>query len=147
MYFGTNPVKNTIKILSYMTSKKSTTTSQNQDKTQTIDEKHTEMLSYFDHLDSTKIPGLQQEIANLKIRLNQAKSATNKSIDTIMDLKDQLKNQRAKLAQYKYDKKQYLLDNSQHIFNYFEQKKDISQGGGNKNTNVLNTFFNGLLGF
>ena len=130
-----------------MTSKKSTTTSQNQDKTQTIDEKHTEMLSYFDHLDSTKIPGLQQEIANLKIRLNQAKSATNKSIDTIMDLKDQLKNQRAKLAQYKSEKKQYLLDNSQHIFNYFEQKKDISQGGGNKNTNVLNTFFNGLLGF
>ena len=141
MYFGTNPVKNTIKILSYMTSKKSTTTSQNQDKTQTIDEKHTEMLAHFHRTETVDIPTIQQELTDVKILLNQAKSATNKSIDTIMDLKDQLKSKRDKLAHYRSEKKQYLLDNSQHIFNYFEQKKDISKGGGNKNTNVLNTFF------
>lgn len=124
-----------------MTSKKSTTTSQTQDKPQTIDEKHTEMLSYFNHLETADIPALQLDIVALKSRLIQSKSAPNKSIDLIMDLKDQLKSKRAKLSHYKSEKTQYLLDNSQYIFNYFEQKKDISQGGGNKNTNVLNTFF------
>lgn len=124
-----------------MTSKKSTTTSQNQDKTQTIDEKHTEMLAYFDRLETIDIPALHQEIGDLKTQLLVAKTAPNKSIDVIMDIKDQLNLKRAKLAHCKSEKKQYLLDNSQYIFNYFEQKKDISKGGGNKNTNVLNTFF------
>jgi hypothetical protein len=124
-----------------MTSKKSTTTSQNQDKTQTIDEKHTEMLNHFNHLETTEIPRLKAEIKSLKTVFKDAKTNPSTTIDTIMELKDQIQAKSIKLANIKSEKKQYLLNNSQYIFNYFEQKKDISQGGGNKNTDVLNTFF------
>lgn len=33
------------------------------------------------------------------------------------------------------------MENSKYIFDYFEEKKDISEGGGKVNVNVLNNFF------
>jgi hypothetical protein len=41
----------------------------------------------------------------------------------------------------KTEKKKYLLDNSKHIFDYFEQKKQISSGEPSQNINVLHSFF------
>ena len=61
----------------------------------TIDEKHTEMLNHF-HV-----------------------------IDTCMDIKDQIRNISQQIKTLKSLKKQYLLDNSKHILDYFEQKKKV----------------------
>jgi len=119
-----------------MTSKKSTTTSQKQENVQTIDEKHTEMLNHFYQIETVEIPLLQHKIQELKQNLKMTTT-----IDKIMEIKDQLCLNREKMSEIKSKKKQYLLDNSQFIFSYFEQKKQISQGGGNKNTNILNSFF------
>jgi hypothetical protein len=58
-----------------------------------------------------------------------------------MDIKDQIKNLSQQIKTLKSLKKQYLLDNSRHIFDYFEQKKKVSSGDNGQNVNVLNSFF------
>jgi hypothetical protein len=104
----------------------------------TIDEKHTEMLDQFQNNETAQIPKLIQEIAELKIR---AKMLSEHQIEEYMDIRDKILIKKSLIKILKSEKKQYLLDNSKYIFNYFEQKKDISTGGGKQNTNILNSFF------
>lgn len=104
----------------------------------TIDEKHTEMLNQFHNNEENQVPKLIQEIAQLKAR---AKTLVNNQIEEYMDIRDKILAKKTIIKTLKSEKKQYLLDNSKYIFNYFEQKKDISTGGGKQNTNKLNSFF------
>lgn len=104
----------------------------------TIDEKHTEMLNQFHHNEENQVPKLIQEIAQLKAR---AKTLVDNQIEEYMDIRDKILAKKILIKTLKSEKKQYLLDNSKYIFNYFEQKKDISTGGGKQNTNKLNSFF------
>jgi len=104
----------------------------------TIDEKHTELLKQFHDNENIIIPKLVQEIAQLKIK---AKSLGDNQIDEYMDIRDKLLIKKDLIKTLKAEKKQYLLTNSKYIFKYFEQKKDISTGGGKQNVNILNTFF------
>jgi hypothetical protein len=103
----------------------------------TIDEKHTEMLAMFSHNKLTQIPQLQTEIDQLKAKLKTIKKHTH--IDEYMDMKDIIKEKRLQMKTLALKEKDYYLDNSKYIFDYFEQKKDISTGGGN--INVLHSFF------
>jgi hypothetical protein len=59
-----------------------------------------------------------------------------------MDIKDEIESLQNNKKHLQSLKKKSLIDNSKHIFNYFEEKKDISEGGGVININVLNNFFN-----
>jgi hypothetical protein len=104
----------------------------------TIDEKHTEMLNYFYELESNTIPNLIVEKKNLKQKLRE--QSTNK-IDVYMDIRDKIDAINKEITELKSKKKQYLLDNSKHIFEYFEEKKKVSSGDNNQNVNVLNSFF------
>jgi len=104
----------------------------------TIDEKHTEMLNQF-HEDETKtIPLLTQEIETLRTRLD---GLSESQIDQKMEIKDKIRYNKSKIRELTNQKKRYLLDNSKYIFGYFEEKKDISTGGGKQNVNVLHSFF------
>lgn len=103
-----------------------------------IDEKHTEMLESFETNESTEIPKLREEIDLLK---TQIKSLKPNQIDQYMDICDKIKNNHYKVKILKAEKNKYLLENSKYIFQYFEQKKDISIGANNQNVNLLNTFF------
>jgi len=103
----------------------------------TIDEKHTEMLSWFNDIETTIVPQLTVAIETLK---NQIHTLSDNQIELFMEIKDQIKIHKAKIRYLKSQKKRYLLENSKYIFNYFEEKKQIS-GGGNQNVNVLNSFF------
>jgi hypothetical protein len=104
----------------------------------TIDEKHTEMLNRF-HLNETeKVPQLEQEIENLK---TQVKLLQDNQIDQYMEIRDKIRANKLKIKEIKQEKKQYFLNNSKYIFGYFEDKKDISTGGGKQNVNVLHSFF------
>ena len=103
----------------------------------TIDEKHTEMLSWFNDIETNIIPQLTVDIETLK---NQIHTLSDNQIELFMEIKDQIKIHKAKIRYLKSQKKRYLLENSKYIFNYFEEKKQIS-GGGNQNVNVLNSFF------
>jgi Poxvirus Late Transcription Factor VLTF3 like len=104
----------------------------------TIDEKHTEMLNHFHVIETEQIPDLQSKKLLLK---SQLKVLPKNQIDTYMDIKDQIRNISQQIKTLKSLKKQYLLDNSKHIFDYFEQKKKVSSGDNGQNVNVLNSFF------
>ena len=104
----------------------------------TLDEKHSEILNQC-HINETDVlPRLEQEIVELK---NRAKTLKINQIDEYMDIKDKIIKKKAEIKEIKFERKKYLLENSKYIFGYFEQKKDISSGGGKQNVNVLNTFF------
>lgn len=103
-----------------------------------LDEKHTEMLDIFNENETETIPRLQIEIEELK---TQIKSLPKNQIELKLDMKDQIKEKRADIKRLKEQKNKYLLDNSQYIFDYFEQKKQISSGEPAQNVTVLNSFF------
>jgi len=84
------------------------------------------------------LPKLEIEIDNLKLKVKTLKP---NQIDEFMEIKDTIRKKRQEIKTIKNQKKNYLLDNSKYIFEYFEQKKDISSGNNKQNTNVLNHFF------
>jgi len=105
----------------------------------TIDEKHNELLDYFHDIESMIIPKIETEIEGLK---EKAKLLHETQIEQYLDIKDQILKLRLEIRFLKGEKKRYLLDNSKHIFHYFEQKQQISSGTMIKqNSNVVNSFF------
>ena len=104
----------------------------------TIDEKHTEMLNLFYENETETIPKLLEEKTQLKSMISNLKEH---EIDAYMDIRDKIHNINSQVKELKQQKKRYLLDNSKYIFNYFEEKKKISSGDNNKNVKVLNSFF------
>ncbi len=105
----------------------------------TIDKKHTEMLNLFHDNETRVIPTLLEEIEAIK---NKIKSLTNEPIEVYLDLKDKILSIKSNIKMLKHERKKYLLDNSKYIFQYFEQKQQISSGTTiNQNVNALNSFF------
>lgn len=102
----------------------------------TIDEKHTEILNQFHERENVQLPELIAEKNGLKEQLHGATTIEQK-----MEIKDKIGALKMKIKELKTEKKKYLLDNSKHIFDYFEQKKKVSSGNNNQNVNVLNSFF------
>jgi len=108
----------------------------------TLDTKHKEFLHEFSQ-DEDTILDYKYEIQKLKQRLNNENETISiedklEFTDRILELKEAVK-----LIQNK--KKDYLLDNSKYIFEYFENKKNISSGvksqtNSNK-SNAINKFF------
>lgn len=103
----------------------------------TIDKKHSQMLEEFHNNETIHIPELIAQKQSLRLQL---RSLNVDQIVQYMELKDKIEKVNDQIKDLKLQKKRYLLDNSKHIFNYFEEKKQISCGG-TKNVNVLNNFF------
>ena len=112
----------------------------NQTTIHTIDIKHSEMLEHFEYIENVKIPELQKEKENLKTDVSNLKDS---QLDEFMKIKDRIQEIQQEIKQLKLEKKQYFLNNSKHIFDYFEQKQQISNDSNivNQNTKVLNSFF------
>lgn len=94
----------------------------------TLDEQHNEKLNYFKKINEEEIPKLIELKNNPKLIKN--------SIYNIENLKDINK----KIFELKNQEKNYLLKNSKYIFQYFEEKKNIS--GNNIYNNNIHSFFN-----
>ena len=113
----------------------------------TLDKKHTEMLEKFKYNEEVLIPKYNAEINKLNKFLNNIlnKKKTNKTdkIEISQNKIIELKNIIYKLEK---EKKDYFLNNSKHIFDYFEEKKNItnidSKIISNSNSNKINHFFN-----
>jgi t-SNARE complex subunit (syntaxin) len=86
---------------------------------ETLDNKHNEMLNTFHDEQNIEIPKLLEEKKNLLKTLEKE----NILIEEKLDIQDNLKRINYKIKQIKKKKKDYLLDNAQHIFEYFEEKK------------------------
>jgi hypothetical protein len=108
-----------------------------------IDEKHSDMMAEFHRDETVVIPELRDEISSLKATLQDMAQKDDNAglIDKIMECRDQIVKAQACIQQLQQKKKNYLLQNSRYIFDYFEQKKQISNVSEPKQVNVLNSFF------
>jgi hypothetical protein len=106
----------------------------------TIDIKHSELLDKFEKIETELIPNLLNEKETLKQSVSTLKED---QLEEFMKIKDRLREINKELKQLKQEKTNYLLDNSKHVFEYFEQKQQISNDSNtiNQNTQVLNSFF------
>ena len=104
----------------------------------TLDNKHKEFLNEFSKDENNRLPELKNEKNGLKKELEN----TDLSIEQKLDIQDRIKEINTSIKEIKAKKKEYFLDNSKHIFEYFENKKNIAinQNVLNKNT-LLNNFF------
>lgn len=105
----------------------------------TIDEKHTEMLQQLAVIEHETIPKLKETI--VEHRQKAKRYASSKKLEEYLDTMDMIEHMKKQIHELQGKKKRYLLENSKYIFQYFEQKKDISEGGGTQNVNILNQFF------
>jgi hypothetical protein len=106
----------------------------------TVDEKHTEMLNYFHTIETETIPALVAEKTSLQAHIP---TLTERQIDEYMEIRDKIQSIKQRIRALKGEKKKYLLENAKYVFDYFEQKKQISVSSNttNQNANVLNSFF------
>jgi len=98
----------------------------------TLDNKHKEFINEFAKDENNRIPELQIERSKIKQQLNVEEIP----IELKLELTDKLKEINIKIKEMKNKKKEYFLDNSKYIFEYFENKKNISNEESNGNTNV-----------
>jgi hypothetical protein len=92
--------------------------------TTTLDGKHKEFVNEFDKNEFDTIPKLKQEKADLKLQIETLDKTAN--IEQIMDMKDRIKEINSLIKELKDKKNNYFLDNSKFIFEYFENKKNIT---------------------
>jgi hypothetical protein len=112
--------------------------SKKREQNQTIDEKHTDMMNIFHVIEHETIPKLQEQ----KIQLIQTlRAMKNKTSDAYYEYREQLDDIKQEISQLKKQKKQYLLQNSKYIFNYYEEKQKISSGENKIDSNTINSFF------
>jgi len=109
----------------------------------TLDAKHKEFLNDFNKDDNNRIPELKFERSVIKQKLLDENEILN--IEQRLDLEDKINEITKSIKELKSKKKEYFLDNSQYIFEYFENKKNISDGNNVlKTTNkskLINSFF------
>ena len=102
----------------------------------TLDNTHSEKMEEFKNIKNTVIPSDKKKIEDLKTKFK-----SSKNIDEKLQLKTQIKELKKKIKKNKRKEKDYLLNNSKHIFNYFEKKKELSLGNSNIKKKVLHGFF------
>ena len=109
----------------------------------TLDTKHKEFLNEFNKDDNNRIPELKFERSEIKQKLIE--EAKTLSVEQRLDLEDKVNEITKTIKDLKSKKKDYFLDNSHYIFEYFENKKGISDGNNmQKPTNkskIVNSFF------
>jgi hypothetical protein len=124
----------------------------------TLDNRHREMQLYFSNVENVIIPSLLNEKKNLQKLFDKNDNNNNDNdnessgsngiknenkikvpIEKQLEIKDRLAEIKIELRTHKSNIKQYYLNNSKYIFDYFENKKEISNG--NNKTKILNSFF------
>ena len=103
----------------------------------TVDSKHQEKMVEFKYNETMIIPKLKQERKEFKSKLKEK----NLSIDEKLELKDKIHTHTKQITKYEQQRKNYLLDNSKYVFDYYEKKKELADGNDSK-TKVLFSFFN-----
>jgi hypothetical protein len=109
----------------------------------TLDTKHKEFLNEFSKNDTDRIPELKFERQQLKQKLTNENNTL--TVEQRLDITDQINEITDQIKSINLKKKLYFLDNSKFVFDYFENKKNISIGNStssdsNKNK-LVNSFF------
>jgi hypothetical protein len=108
----------------------------------TLDGKHKEFVNEFNKDENDKIPLLKKEKIEIKSILEKNSLENTLTIERVMEYRDKLEEITNEIKQLKSKKIDYFLDNSKYIFDYFENKKDISAGNTTTSKNkMLESFF------
>ena len=83
----------------------------------TVDLRHHDFLRRFKDDEEKTIPKLQSKLVELKAQLKQKMPMSEH-----FALKDEIKTIQRTITDLTLKKKQYFLNNSQHLFGYFEEK-------------------------
>jgi len=102
----------------------------------TLDTKHQQMNRHFDN-NSIHLSELKEQKDELKSKLCVG---NNLQLEQQLDIKDQIAEISKKIKLLNREKKDYWLNNSKHIFEYFENKQKISKC--DNKTKKLDEFFN-----
>jgi len=104
----------------------------------TLDGTHREFINEFAKDECSHIPKLKQKRNELLNRLNDSTA----TIEQLLDTKDNIQEIKDAIKTTKRKKKEYWLNNSKYIFEYFENKKNISICDEPKPKHkLINTFF------
>ena len=101
----------------------------------TLDGKHQEILENLNDDIENKLPKLKKR----KNILTQNLTNQDMNIEERLEIEDELINIRKEINNIISKKKDYLLDNSKYIYEYFENKKKIADDTNKKI--ILNNFF------
>ena len=107
----------------------------NRKTTTTLDGKHKEFINEFKKDEYDNIPKLKQEYQELQIKIKME----NLSIEQKMEYKDRMKEINQTIKELKNKKNDYFLDNSKYIFEYFENKKNISNNDSKNDSKNVST--------
>jgi hypothetical protein len=111
----------------------------------TLDGKHREFINQFHKDEHDHIPQLKKKREELRNRLD--KETESLSIEEVMNIKDEIVEITNEIKALRNKKADYYLDNSKYIFEYFENKKNISSSAPNESgtinnkTKLVNAFF------
>ena len=101
----------------------------------TLDTRHHAQLDALREARQARLPLLNEEKAQVKRQLRDPDTP----LDTRLDLTDRLAAIRQEISQIKTAREKYLLQHAPSVFDYFERKKMIDEGGSQ--TTVLDEFF------
>jgi len=110
----------------------------NKKSTVTLDTKHEEYMELF-KVNDEKALILQDEIDYIKERLH---SKQYKGIEERLLMLDDIKIKSRNIVRFGRNKRDYLLNHSKNVFDYFESKKQIGTTEDTLQKTVLNKFFN-----
>jgi hypothetical protein len=113
----------------------------NKKKLTTLDEKHKEIIHTFTRTEKDQIPKLRSEKRQI---LKELEETEDLDIHHKLNLEDRIAEINAEIRTIKGNKKKYLLENSKYIFDYFENKKNISkdiQPQKSTESTIIDTFF------
>jgi hypothetical protein len=109
----------------------------------TLDTKHKEFLNEFTKDENGTIPDFKIERQELRQKIID--NCDELTVEQKLDIEDKINDLTEKIRETKLKKKDYFLDNSKFIFEYFENKKSISDGNSvqasTNKTKMINTFF------
>lgn len=103
----------------------------------TLDNKHRDILEQIKEKEETKIPELRSTKKKLQKVLLKYKELT---LEQKLEIEDRIKEITKEIQEIRKERKNYYLDNSKYVFDYFENKKQIAEG--KNKTKLLNQFFN-----
>jgi hypothetical protein len=107
----------------------------------TLDTKHNEFLNEFNKDKEDRIPEYKFEIQKLKKKIKDDQL----TIEQQLDIQDKINELTKEIKEINLKKKEYFLDNSKYIFEYFENKKNISEGNSiqktSNKTKIVDSFF------
>jgi hypothetical protein len=103
----------------------------------TLDNKHREILEQIKEKECNKVPELRSTKRKLQKVLKKYSELT---LEQQLEINDRIKEINKEIQEIQKERKNYFLDNSKYVFDYFENKKQISEG--KNKTKLLNQFFN-----